>query len=105
MWRRRCVDLEKVGVDMSTELGEAAKDLYEKLAKGHDWDGRKKRKINHDVTKFPYALGCSKMETDLVKDLTFLSGTIDGTQQIRLGMGHALFGAGVDFGDPLFLTA
>ena len=41
---------------------------------------------------------------DLVKDLTYLSGTIEGAQQIRLDMGHALFGARVEFGDPLFLT-
>ena len=39
-----------------------------------------------------------------MKDLTFLSSTIPGTQQIRLEIGHALFGARVEFGDPLFLT-
>ena len=44
------------------------------------------------------------MEKDLVKDLTFLSGTVAGTQQIRLEIGHALFGARVEHGDPLFFT-
>ena len=33
-----------------------------------------------------------------------MSGTVAGTQQIRLDIGHALFGARVEFGDPLFLT-
>ena len=46
----------------------------------------------------------SEAERNLVKDLQFLSSTIPGTQQIRLDIGHALFGARVEFGDPLFVT-
>ena len=101
---RHAVDPNKAGVEMAAELTEAAGALYEKLGKGYWWDGRKKRKINHDVTKLKYALGLSTAEKNLVKDLSFLGSTVAGTQQIRLDMGHALFGARVEFGDPLFLT-
>ena len=51
-----------------------------------------------------YALDLSQAERNLVKDLQFLASTIPGTQQIRLDIGHALFGARVEFGDPLFVT-
>ena len=44
------------------------------------------------------------MEQDLVNDLTFLSSTCAGTQQIRCKIGECLFGARVEFGDPLFIT-
>ena len=69
---RHHVDTEKAGVEMSAELTEAAGALYEKLSRGFWFDGRKRRKINHDVTKLQYALGLSPIEKDLVKDLTFL---------------------------------
>ena len=101
---RHAVDNAKAGVETAAELTEAAETLYQKLAKGHWWDGRKKRKINHDVTKLQYAVGLSNPERDLVKDLAFLSSTLAGTQQIRLDIGHALFGARVELGDPLFFT-
>ena len=39
-----------------------------------------------------------------MKDVAFLSSQIPGTQQIRLDIGHALFGARIEFGDPLFIT-
>ena len=101
---RHTVDQKKAGTELAAELSEAAALLYEKLGKGFWWDGRKRRKINHDVTKLPYAVDLTAMEKELVKDLTFLSGKFAGTQQIRLDIGHALFGARVEFGDPLFLT-
>ena len=68
------------------------------------WDGRKRRRINYDVTKLQYAIDLSEPERNLGKDLAFLSGTLAGTQQIRLDIGHALFGARIELGDPLFLT-
>ena len=79
---RHSVDVNKAGVELSAELTEAAGALYEKLSKGFWWDGRKRRKINHDVSKLRYALNLSAMEKDLVKDLAFLSGLCAGTQQI-----------------------
>jgi len=101
---RHTVDLDKAGVELAAELTDTAGKLYEKLAKGFWWDGRKKRKINHDVSKLQYALDLSAMEKDMVKDLAFLSSTCAGTQQIRLMIGHSLFGARVEYGDPIFLT-
>ena len=44
------------------------------------------------------------MERDLVKGLTFSSSKFAGTQQISLDIGHALFGARFEYGDPLFST-
>jgi len=83
-------------VEASSEVTEAAAALYQKLSKGYWWDGRKKRKINHDVTKLQYACDLTTEERNLVKDLQFLSGIFAGTQQVRLHIGHALFGRAFD---------
>ena len=63
-----------------------------------------KRMINHDVSKLQYATGLTRTQRDIVRDLCFLSSKQPGTQQIRLMIGHALFGARVEFGEPLFIT-
>ena len=68
---RHQVDSKKGGVQLAAELTEAAGKLYVKLEKGLCWDGAKKQRINHDVTKLKYALELSPMEKDLVEDLTF----------------------------------
>ena len=94
----------KAGIEASTEVAEAAASLYQRLSKAYWWDGRKKRKINHDVTKLQYACDLTTEERNLVKDLHFISGIFAGTQQVRLHIGHALFGARVELGDPLFIT-
>ena len=39
-----------------------------------------------------------------MKDVLFLTKKYSGTQEVRLMCGHALFGARVTYGDPLFLT-
>ena len=39
-----------------------------------------------------------------MQDLEFLQGKTPGTQQVRLMIGHALFGARVEYGEPLFFT-
>ncbi len=101
---RHFVDTEKPGVEMAAEISEAAGALYEKLEKGFWWDGRKRREIDRDATKLQYALHLTPMEANLVKDLCFVSSTCAGTQQIRLEIGHAMFGARVEFGDPMFIT-
>ena len=97
---RHPVDTEKPGTELAAELSDAAAKLYEKLAKGHFWDGRKKRKINHDLTKLPYAMDLSTEERRLVRVLTFLSSTCSGTPRIRIMIGHSLFGARVESGEP-----
>ena len=68
---RHAVDPNKAGVEMFAELTEAAGALYEKLEKGHWWDERKKREINHDVTKLQYALNLSTIEKTLSKICLF----------------------------------
>ena len=49
-------------------------------------------------------MNLTEMERNLVKDLVFLQKKHAGTQQVRLMIGHALFGARVEFGDPLFVA-
>ena len=44
------------------------------------------------------------MQKDLIRDMVFLSKKFPGTQQVRLLMGHALFGAAIQYGTPLFWT-
>ena len=102
---KHAVDREKAGNVLSAELIDSATKLYEKLAKGYwkDTDG-KRRRINHDFTKLQYAENITDMQRDLIRDMTFLSKKIPGTQQIRLMAGHALFGACVEYGPPLFWT-
>jgi hypothetical protein len=101
---KHIVDADKPGEETAVEVTEAAEALYDKLKSGYWWDGRKRKRINHDVTKLQYALNLSNVERRLIKDMQFLSSTVPGTQQIRLQIGHALFGARVELGDPLFLT-
>ena len=61
---RHTVDPNKAGVEMAAELADAASALDEKLNKGYWWDGRKRRKINHDVSKLQYAfLSLDRTET------------------------------------------
>ena len=99
------VDREKPGNVLAAELVECATKLYEKLNKGFYVDGQgKRRRINHDFTKLHMADGITKMQQDLIRDMTFLSKKFPGTQQVRLLIGHALFGAGVHYGMPLFWT-
>ena len=98
------VEKDKAGNVHAAELTEAAASLYRKLKDGQWWDGSKRRKINFDFSKLPLAVGLSQMEKNLVKDLTFLQKKFAGTQEVRLMIGHALFGARIEFGDPLFIT-
>ena len=101
---RHAVDNNTAGNVHAAEVTEAARNLYNKLMHGHWWDGRKKRLINSDFSKLQLAMNLSEMERNLAKDLVFLQKKYAGTQQVRLMIGHALFGARVEFGDPLFLA-
>ena len=49
-------------------------------------------------------MNLSEMDRNLATGLVFLQKKYAGTQQVRLMIGHALFGARVEFGDQLFLT-
>ena len=101
---KHTVDREKAGNVHAAELAEAAAKLYERLAKGYYLHGSRRLPINYDVSKLRYADKLSPMERNLIRDLEFLSSKLPGTQQIRLMIGHSLFGARVEYGDPLFLT-
>ena len=101
---RHAVDRTKAGNVHAAELTTAAANIYSVLAKGFWSDGKKKRRINNDVSKLALATNLSEMERNLVKDLLFLQKKHAGTQQVRVMIGHALFGARVEFGDPLFVT-
>lgn len=101
---RHAVDRMKAGNVHAAELSKAAANVYEQLQSGHWWDGKKKRRINNDVSKLALATNLSEMERNLVKDLLFLQKKHAGTQQVRVMIGHALFGARVEFGDPYFMT-
>ena len=51
-----------------------------------------------------YVTGLKPLEQNLVRDLVFLAQKFPGTQQVRLLMGHHLFGAGISYGTALFWT-
>ena len=98
------MDRNTAGNVHAAELTEAAAKLYKKLKDGQWWDGRTKQTINSDFSKLALATDLTEMERNLIKDLVFLQKKHAGTQQVRLMISHALFGARVEFGDPLFVT-
>lgn len=88
----------------ATRMIQAAGGLYEKLWKGTYVAGSKKRrKIAGDTTKLKYAEGLTEDQRKIVRELDHRVSNLEGTQQIRLRMGHCIFGAMV-FGDSIFLT-
>ena len=102
---KHSVSHDKVGVAHAEELTDAVEKLYEKLQKGFWKDSNGKyRSINKDFTKLRYVEGLSQTQKNIVEDLNFLGRKFAGTQQIRLVMGHDLFGAAISYGTPLFWT-
>ena len=102
---KHSVSQEKVGAAHATELTAAMDGLYNKLVKGYWTDSNGvRRSINKDVGKLRYAEGLSKVEKNIIDDLEFLSKKFAGTKQVRLLMGHYLFGAAISYGTPLFWT-
>ena len=97
---RHAVDRHTAGSVHAAEVAEAAAKLYNKLMHGHWLDGQKKRRINSDFSKLGLAMDLTEMERNLVKDFVFLQKKHAGTQQVRVMIGHALFGAHAEFGDP-----
>ena len=64
----------------------------------------KRRKINNDFTKLYHCASLTETEQNLIRDMTLLSKKFSGAQQIRLMIGHALFGPRVEYGEPWFFT-
>ena len=102
---KHSVSQDKVGAAHAAELVTAVEGLYKKLHTGSwiDFNG-KKRSINKDFSKLRYADGLTPTEKNVIDDISFLSQKFAGTQQIRLLMGHHLFGAAISYGTPLFWT-
>ena len=99
------VTQDKVGAAHAAELITAVEGLYKKLEKGFwtDTNG-KKRNVNKDFSKLRYADNLTQVEKNIIEDLSFLGQKFAGTQQIRLLMGHHLFGVAISHGTPLFWT-
>lgn len=99
------VNQDKAGVAHAADLLKAVEGLYEKLQKGFWTDSNgKKRSINKDFSKLRYAENLDQLQKNIIEDLSFLGQKFAGTQQIRLLMGHHLFGAAITYGTPLFWT-
>ena len=60
--------------------------------------------IAGDTTKLPFADGLTQLEQRMAWNMHFLCRNQPGSQQLRLQMGHAQFGARVVYGDCLFYT-
>lgn len=102
---KHTVDQDKVGAAHAAELIKTVEGLYKKLHTGFWIDSHgKKRNINKDFSKLRYADNLTQMERNIIQDLSFLGQKFAGTQQIRLIMGHHLFGAAISLGTPLFWT-
>ena len=100
---RSTADESKAGNVMAAALVTAAQGVYEKLQTGECFDGRRTRKTYHDVSKLQYAVGLTRTQRDISRDLCFPSSKQPGPQQIRLVIAHALFGTRSEFGEPLFI--
>ena len=87
------------------ELCDAACQLYHKLWHGFTQSRTgTKRYINGDITKLRYAHGLSQAEQKLLHNIGFIARTLSGSQELRLQMGHCLTGAGIVYGDGVFIT-
>ena len=85
----------------ATQLTQAAVSLYQKLNSGTYNNGKR---INGDFSKLRYADDLSRVERYLVSQCEHVAKTIPGMHQIRVMMGHSLFGSRTFYGDILFLT-
>ncbi len=83
----------------------AAAALYKLLADGVYKDGQgRKRKIDWDHAKLPYALGLTPLQKQLLAGFRFRIRRVAGTQEIRVKIGHVGFWAGVVYGNGIFMT-
>ena len=97
---------DRPGSVIATELVQAAQSLYKHLWQGSiTYRGGKKMPIAGDTTKLPYADGLTQLEQRMAWNMHFLCRNQPGSQQLRLQMGHAQFGARVVYGDCLSIGA
>ena len=87
------------------DAGMAAADLYKKLESGfYLTQTGEKRRIDHDTSKLWYAIGLTNLQKKLLRDISFRTRMIPGTQEIRTMIGHLGFWATVVYGSGIFMT-
>ena len=102
---QHCIESADALAAQARELCEAGCQLYHKLWHGHTLTRNGcKRLINGDITKLRYAYGPSNAEKTLLQNIGFIGKTLSGSQELRLQMGHCLTGAGIVYGDGVFIT-
>ena len=87
-----------------TDAAMAAASLLQKLESGHFMDKGKRRKIDYDASKLPFAEHLSHTEKQLLADFRFRSAKIPGTQEIRRTIGKVGFWASMIYGHGIFMT-
>ena len=88
-----------------TQIGLAMKRLYELLHTGeYIDDAGVRRRLNGDISKLPRVIGLSPLQAAVVRNMSFMSGRLPGTRQIRKSIGHLLTAGRVVYGVPIFLT-
>ena len=93
------------GVPIEQDAAMAAAELYKKLQTGTyvSREG-KRRRIDGDMTKLPFATGISPQQRRLLSDFRFRTRKIPGTQEIRTSIGHVCFWGSVVYGNGIFMT-
>ena len=98
------IDSNEPAVSYARQLQAAVEGLYHKLAKGTYGKGKRRRRVNGDITKLQYANNLTPLERELLTNMRFMTRKLEGTQEVRLLLNHALFGAQVCYGEGIFFT-
>ncbi|MCS5671004.1 MAG: hypothetical protein NZ577_04010, partial [Vicinamibacterales bacterium] len=83
-------DKEAGGVEQNAAI--AAADLYKKLESGYyRTQSGERRRIDNDMSKLFFAEGVTPLQKKLLRDVSFRSRSLPGTQGIRTMIGHVGF--------------
>ena len=63
-----------------------------------------KKPIDFQTNKLPFAVGLTEPERVLLQEMRISQKQLPGTTETRRRIGQYLFGARVEYGDPLFIT-
>ena len=63
-----------------------------------------KKPIDFQTNKLPFAVGLTEPERLLLQEMRISQKQLPGTTETRRRIGQYLFGARVEYGDPLFIT-
>ncbi|CAK9031745.1 unnamed protein product [Durusdinium trenchii] len=105
LWRRWQHNRHKLEAVPQSEWVQAAQRLYNKLQSGTylSADGLA-RPIAYDARKLHFAKGLTAPEKQLLDDIRNMQTSMPGSIEVRRRIGRFLFGARVEFGEPLFIT-